>query len=130
MWDSVSAYGLNGISMTGGVPVYYDLLAYKDATYDLSKNLLHALLIVNKMMYMRRGGYLIPVSSGFAGLALYKMEVVRAGVTYTPPDDNYVCEHIIFHTNMKRAGFGRIFINPNMMVLVGPQGDVKSYPFY
>ena len=130
LWDSVSAYGLNGISMTAGVPVYYDLLAYDDNTYNISKNLLHGVFIVNKMMYMKRGGYLIPVSSGFAGPALYKMDVIRAGVTYTPPDGVYVCEHVIFHNNMKRSGFRRIFINPNMMVLVGPQGDVKSYPFY
>lgn len=129
-WDSVSAFGLNGISFTGGNPVYYDLIAYKDATLDFNTNLLHGLFILNKMLYTKRGGYLIPVSSGFAGVALYKMEVIRADVNYTPQDNQYVCEHIIFHANMKHAGFTRIFINPNMMVLVGPQGDVKSYPFY
>ena len=56
------------------------------------------------------------------------MDVLNSGVNYTPKNLIYKCEHKIFHDNMRNKGFSRIFINPNMIVLVGVQGQAtESY---
>jgi hypothetical protein len=70
------------------------------------------------------------VHSGFAGMSFYKMEILNKNINYTPSDKIYKCEHIIFHENMIKNGYNKIYINPNMLLLSGPQGVVKKYPFY
>ena len=130
-WDSISAFGLNGISLTAGTPVYYDPIAFKDlAGHNIHRRLIDSIPIIKQVMQNKRGDLPFQVQSAFAGLALYKMHVIRQNIDYTPHDGIYVCEHIILHENMIRAGFDRIYVNPNMTVLVGAQGDVNKYPFY
>ena len=34
------------------------------------------------------------------------------------------------HTNMIENGYDKIFINPNMILLSGPQGNTDMYPFF
>lgn len=128
-WDAISANGLNGISLSAGVPVYYDFIAYKDAQLDMNQNKLDAIGIGLKTSLLPVGHDLVKVTSGFAGLAIYKMNVIIE-TDYTPKDNNFVCEHVIFHQNMIRNGFDRIYINPNMIVLVGLQGDCKRLPLH
>lgn len=130
-WDMVCGYGLNGICITLGIPMYYDLIAYSDDKHDISKNLLHVIAIIYKTSFKKvEKNELIKCNSAFAGLSICKMEVIKSGITYEPEDGIYKCEHIIFCENMKKRGYNRIRINPNMIVLVGAQGDTKNYPFY
>ena len=128
-WDSVSSMGLNGMTLTASIPLYYDILAYQDNDYDYEKNFLD-IIGISYRANKKVGSDLIPVLSGFAGLAIYKMDIIRKGINYIPEDGKYVCEHKIFHNNMRKNGFSRIFINPNMIFLVGLQGDYKKYPFH
>jgi hypothetical protein len=54
---------------------------------------------------------MIEVDSAFGGLGIYKRDALLAG-RYIGLDDagNEACEHIYFHTNLRKAGY-RIFIN-------------------
>jgi hypothetical protein len=129
-WDCISAYGLNGITLTAGQPYYYDFIAYKDDKYDINKNITDLIPVYNKMNSKKIGDEIIKVQSGFAGLELIKMYVLLGNIDYTPRDDKYMCEHIIFHNNMIRNNFNNIYINPNMVVLVGVQGNAKKFYVY
>ena len=128
-WDSISGFGKSGLVTTGGIPIYYDYLAYKDDRFDINKNIMDVVPIFLKCLKYTKGDMPFKVLSGFAGISFYKMHVINAGVTYTPKDGKYVCEHIILHNNMIDMGFDRIYINPNMLILTGPQGP-KSLFFY
>jgi hypothetical protein len=128
-WDSVSAMGLNGITLSASIPLYYDLLAYLDHDYDFEKNILDFIGVLYRTN-KKVGSDLIPVLSGFAGLAIYKMDIIKKGINYIPEDGEYVCEHKIFHNNMRKHGFSNIFINPSMIFLVGLQGPCEKYPFH
>lgn len=131
-WDSISAYGINGITLSMGRGIYYDLIAYKDKDYDINQNRFHVIPIMIKTAILNKRGYTpFKVKSGFAGMALYKMDVFKNGITYSPLDgEGYTCEHVMIHNNMIQKGYDKIYINPNMVMLVGPQGDVSKYPFY
>lgn len=128
-WDSISAFGLNGVTGSFGRPIYYDPLAYNDGSLS-GEYIFNVPSILIKTLTKKRGHNPYLVQSGFAGLSLYKMYILRSGIDYIPKDGKYVCEHLIFHNNMIEKGFNRIYINPNMLVLVGPQGDVSKYPYY
>lgn len=125
IWDAISAYGINGITLTAGQKYYYDLIAYKDHKYNINNNISDAIPIFFNMNKKTIGDDLIKVESGFAGLELIKMKIILNDINYTPLDNNYICEHIIFHNNMISKGYKNIYINPNMVVLVGQQGNSK-----
>ena len=128
-WDSISAHGLNGMTLTLGIPIYYDILAYKDDQYDINNSKLDLLPILLKTNSYKVGDFPYKVKSGFCGMAFYKMNVIK-NIDYVPKDGNYTCEHVSFHKNMIDGGFDKIYINPNMLVIVGAQGDVEHYPCY
>jgi hypothetical protein len=126
-WDAISAQGLLGTTPTLGYMIYYDTIAYKDEYLDMntiSKS--HAPFIIKKASMYKVGDFPYKVKSGFCGLALYKMNSVMH-VDYIPKDGKYICEHVILHDNMIDQGYDNIYINPNMLVLVGAQGTPKSY---
>ena len=58
------------------------------------------------------GAPLVPVDSCFGGLAVYRMEAFASG-SYAGGD----CEHVTFHASLRRAGFGRIFLDPSLLAL-------------
>ena len=62
----------------------------------------------------RPGEPLVPVTSCFGGLGIYRMEAFQAG-RYEPSD----CEHVTFHRSLIEAGFGRLFLNPSQMLVYG-----------
>ncbi len=132
IWDTISAFGLNGVSFTSGYPIYYDTLAYNDGTYSVYNSATDAINIILAMNKKSIGDEPIKVLSGFGGMAIYKMKVFnnRNNINYTPVDGKYVCEHYILHNNMIKNGYDKIYINPNMVLLSGPQGNVDKYPFY
>ena len=83
------------------------------------------------MATIKNKNKLIKTTSSFAGMAIYKMEIFRnSNINYIPIDDIYICEHMILSDNMIRNGYDKIYINPNMKILVGVQGDVERYPWY
>jgi hypothetical protein len=130
-WDVVTAFGLNGITGTFGKPVYYDFIAYRDEKLNINKNIFDFIEIIYKMDNIKNKNKLIKTTSSFAGMAIYKMEIFKnPNINYIPIDDVYICEHIILADNLIRNGFDKIYINPNMMILVGAQGDVQRYPWY
>jgi hypothetical protein len=133
-WDSISAYGIHGCSLSLGSQIYYDTLAYKDIdnNYNLSENILDVIPITLSLGKYKIGDKSFKVKSGFCGLAFYKMYVFNdsRNINYIPKDSKYICEHIILHNNMIENGYDKIFINPNMVLLSGPQGDTSTYPFY
>jgi len=129
-WDAISAYGINGITFSAGQPYYYDFIAYKDDNYDINKNLIDVIPIYNKMKQKNVGDDIIKVKSAFAGLELIKMKIILDGINYTPSDNKYTCEHIIFHDNMIKNNYTNIYINPNMIVLAGIQGNTKKLYVY
>jgi hypothetical protein len=137
-WDTISAFGMNGITLSMGRPVYYDLIAYKPnskpyskgAHLNINENRFHIVPIVMQTSKLQVGMHPVKVESGFAGMALYKMNIINAGIDYTPIDGHYQCEHITFNKNIYDAGFQNIYMNPSMLILVGPQGDVDKYPLY
>jgi len=126
-WDCISAQGLNGTTLTCGFPLYYDALAYSNSTLKFSY--LNMFLIFLMATSYKVGDSPYRVNSGFCGLALYKMKALQ-NADYTPKDGKYICEHVILHKNMIDQGHDKIYINPNMIVLVGAQGDVKNLPIY
>lgn len=128
-WDTISAYGLSGMTLTLGITFYYDSFAYKDEHLDVGISNSHRLPIFLKTKMYNVGDAPYRVHSGFCGLALYTMDAIR-NVDYTPTDGEYKCEHITFHKNMMKQGFDRIYINPNMLVLVGAQGDAAHSFIY
>ena len=123
-WDTISSYGLDGPTSRLGIPSYYDALAFKRSN-NFIKNLG---MLVYTISYSV-GDFPYKVLSGFGGMAFYKMDVLH-NINYTPDDDNYICEHITLHKNMIKNGFDRIYINPNMIILVGTQGDTDMFPLY
>ncbi|MEO1085295.1 MAG: hypothetical protein AAFY88_13735 [Acidobacteriota bacterium] len=55
----------------------------------------------------------MPVVSCFGGLAVYSFEAFTCGARYAGPE----CEHVAFHRDLRRRGFGRQFLNPSQIVL-------------
>ena len=133
-WDSISAFGINGPALIFGMPYYYDFLAYKDInnTNNKTENILNVIPLSLSLKKYKVGDNSFQVKSGFGGLAFYKMYVFNdsRNINYIPKDNNYICEHILLHNNMIENGYDKIFINPNMILLSGPQGNTDIYPFF
>jgi hypothetical protein len=130
-WDSISAYGIMGSAITFGQPYYYDLLAYSDGIHNYGERHSDAIPLFAKINKYDIGDDPYLIKSGFCGLAFYKMAIFRnPAITYTPQDGKYKCEHLILHENMINHGHDKIYINPNMTVLVGTQGRADKLPLY
>jgi hypothetical protein len=57
----------------------------------------------------------VPVVSCFGGLGIYRMACLKAG-SYDADDPG----HATFHDRLRRAGMGRLFLNPSQIVLHSP----------
>jgi hypothetical protein len=62
----------------------------------------------------RRGAALLPVTSCFGGLGIYRMQVYSAG--HYAADD---LEHAAFHRSLLARGHRRLFLNPSQIVVYG-----------
>ena len=129
-WDSITANGISGITFTLGQQYYYDLIAYKDNNLDINNNIFDIISIFYKLNTIKIGKELLKVKSAFGGMELIKMYIINNNINYTPIDNNYKCEHIIFHENMIRNNYSNIYINPSMIILVGLQGNEKYLYVY
>src|SRR5439155_10282300 len=59
-----------------------------------------------------RGEPLLPIWSCFGGLGVYTIAAFGAA-RYEGGD----CEHVELHRQMRKAGYGRLFLNPSQIVL-------------
>lgn len=110
-WDFV---GANGIIyrrhwLNPNAVVHYDAWAYRvdrDFTPLTTRD-------GNRVMFSR-GQPLSTVTSCFGGIGLYTMDAYLAG-RYDGTD----IEHVGFHREMRRKGYARTFLNPNLIALYG-----------
>jgi len=118
-WDMVGSYGIQVRPYAGrqDYPVFFDAWAYRDVGHPEA----HDYGELNPRIY-RRGQPLLPLWSCFGGLAVYRMEALRAGCRYEGGD----CEHVMLHRRMRRRGFGRLFMNPSQMVWYTPRSPSHS----
>lgn len=124
-WDAICAYGLMTLIGTWGtVFMMYDALAYvgkQDETgptmspFDLMRHYLRINFWDTFGVNECTG--LVPVKSGFGGLAIYKMPAIQ-NAWYS----GGICEHIAFHEHMAHNGYDKIFMNPALVILSGHQG--------
>ena len=91
--------------------VQYDAWAYRDDESFSPKTTAE----VNAITY-RRGEELVPVTSCFGGLGVYRMAAFQAGEYDESAADT---EHVPFHRSMRNRGFARAFINPSQVTLYG-----------
>ena len=70
---------------------------------------------VNALSHVR-GESMVPVTSCFGGLGVYRMDAFQAGEYDEHATD---MEHVPFHRSMRNRGFGRTFLNPSQIVLYG-----------
>lgn len=117
-WDVIASNG-KAFSLTG--TIYYDTYAYVHIGEILPKTL--ATIYTDQILLsgLKVGTPLIPVVSGFGGLAIYTAEAIR-GVRYqsAPNDDPQVevsVEHVALHKAIRDNGYNLIFINPSQVVL-------------
>ena len=124
-WDMVCATGLVSAPqlniLLGGEskPNMHDTIAFLDLNdnwYKKSEMRKEQILLNNKLKKI--GSDLIPIRSGFNGMAIYKINSIKD----TRYDFKTRCEHIDFHKNMFEKGFNKIFLSPNLLLYTVPQG--------
>jgi hypothetical protein len=96
----------NGLLFRKEDCVFYDEWALRlDNLEDKDKNL----------FLKERGLDLIPVHSGFGGLAIYPHRVFVEG-HYSKED----CDHVTFHQRLSEKGFSKFYLNPSMINIYSP----------
>ena len=112
-WDAVAS---NAIGYHNLRKTYYDTLALKPPSV-LKRTWLYRL--VGEGWQFRRGDPLIPLESGFGGLALYRREALRGRRYDGTGEDAEACEHRALN-----ADHGlRFFLNPSQITVIGTQVD-------
>ena len=112
-WDFVGAYSLSRkrASYHEEWPYWhYDAWAFRpESPWHPTAS------ILPKTLQLQRGDPLLPVSSCFGGLGVYRGQAFLS-TTYGGSD----CEHVVFHEGLRSAGFHRLFLNPSQIVLHSP----------
>jgi len=110
-WDYVGSNGIvyKRMGLRPNCIVQYDTWAFRadDDFRPLSSRQVNA-------MHFRRGAAMVPVSSCFGGLGVYRTEAFLSG-SYGGGD----CEHIALHRQMRGAGHRRTFLNPSQITIYG-----------
>jgi hypothetical protein len=111
-WDFVGSYGLEHRRdpHPDGPLSHVDRWAFRPARDASARP-----LALRTEAHGVREQPLLPVESCFGGLGVYRMACFRAA-EYGGND----CEHVVFHERLRRAGLGRLFLNPNQIVLYTP----------
>jgi hypothetical protein len=109
-WDCIGAYGIiyKRIRSDPNVPVHFDAWAFRpDGFQPLTTKEVNA-------MKWQRGAALVPVYSCFGGMGIYRTQAL-VQCEYGGEDNEHVC----LHREMRRRGWGRVFLNPNLITLYG-----------
>lgn len=117
-WDVATANGRSKVGFFGDV--YYDAFAYRPLGLKgpcTEKSIFEGRVELKTKL---DGADLIPVESGFNGMAVYRAGMLE-GMRYRTEfnDDPRVevwCEHVVFHRDLAAKGHDRIVINPVMKV--------------
>lgn len=110
-WDFVGSNGIifKRMGVDLNVPIQYDAWAFRldDQLTALPTGAVNA-------MQWQRGQPLVPVSSCFGGLGVYRMPALLSA-NY----DGWDSEHIPLHQHMRRNGFDKLFLNPSQITVYG-----------
>lgn len=112
-WDFVGSYGLTqqlGLTSDKFPYRHFDIWAFRPARGTAARK-----LVDHTKLELYRGDAAFPVDSCFGGLGIYRMECLQV-CEYGGTD----CEHVVLHQRMQQAGFDRLFLNPNQIVLYTP----------
>jgi len=112
-WDFVGSYGIQRLldrHLTTPPVCHYDVWAFRPAPGTPARKLVN-----HNQLFLSRGEPLMPVESCFGGLGVYRMECMLSA-DYGGSD----CEHVVLHERLIAAGFDRLFLNPNQIVLYTP----------
>ena len=110
-WDFVGAFGVifKRHYFKANCLVHYDAWAYRtDESFTPMTT-----GEVNSIIF-HRGDPLVPVTSCFGGIGVYRMPAFQCG-TYDGSDT----EHVTFHRRLRKNGFDRMFLNPSLIALYG-----------
>lgn len=118
--DAVAAFGINN---WGGLPAmfpflgysYYDPIAFRERNFQRS---LRDAQVRLRLSPLRRGDPPVPVKSAFAGMVIYKSELLR-GLRYDEATSD--CEHVSLHRALALRS-GRLVLDPSLLLLSGRQG--------
>lgn len=110
-WDFVGSNGIifKRLGSNLNVPIQYDAWAFR-----LDENFTALPTGSVNVMQWQRGQSLVPVTSCFGGLGIYRMPALLSA-RYSGWDS----EHIPLHQAMRHNGFHRMFINPSQIALYG-----------
>lgn len=110
-WDFVGSNGIifKRVGRDMNVPIQYDAWAFR-----LDENLSALPTATVNLLRWQRGQPLVPVTSCFGGLGIYRMTAILSA-TYSGWDS----EHVPLHQTMRQNGFNRMFINPSQIALYG-----------
>ncbi len=110
-WDFVGSNGIifKRVGRELNVPIQYDAWAFR-----LDENFSALPTASVNVLQWQRGQPLIPVTSCFGGLGVYRLEALLSA-RYSGWDS----EHIPLHQTMRKKGFNRMFINPSQVALYG-----------
>ncbi len=117
-WDALSAYGY---SMSPKLHErYHDTYAYSPygKEYDKPQTEKDIYCCQKDFRHFKKTGELMPVSSAFGGLSIYRWDAVK-GLRYQLEvnNDNRVecyCEHRSLYRQMYQRGFENFFIDPKL----------------
>lgn len=126
IWDGVCASGYQGTSMLYGGKMLYDSLAYVSyyESFDLKKTLYSHLVNMNNKYKHSIEDNLIPIKSGFNGMAIYKIPSI-IGIKYKSETR---CEHIDFHKQMYEKG-KKLYLSPSLVLYTKQQGPPLTINF-
>ena len=122
-WDMIAVNGRFQLPGTlGNVTMMYDSLAYipiegefteKINIYDAMTKFLSMNEKINSCPTK-----LLPVTSAFNGIAIYKMNAFIKG-NY---NSFFCCEHVDFNKSLIDKGHNKLYVNPNFICYMGIQG--------
>lgn len=118
-WDAVFANGRSFQGTAGTVPHVYDRLAFQEHGLEKHSSSLVDFWRQHRGVNSSEGLY--PVYSAFNGIGIYRMDALF-GARYRARDPPNQCEHLGLHSDMRANGYGRLYINPRLVVYVGMQG--------
>jgi len=117
IWDVICS---NGVSYSPALKKrYYDTYALVEMGQENKAQTVNSIQTNRKIWsFLKPGLPLIPVYSAYGGLAIYRFEAIK-GKKYTAikNEDDEVevkCEHFSLCHEIRKAGFSRIYINPDM----------------
>lgn len=109
-WDVMASNGILVPPFGNPIknPMFYDAFAFRKKGEQSKGNIKE----INHLQF-HRGEKLVPVTSAFGGLAIYRKDGIMAGALYGGND----CEHVVLHQWLHEKGFDRQFLNPSQLVL-------------